>query len=314
MRARDFLIDATPVTTPIVSSKPTPSSSSDAFRTAARNSANPADEMGLTRMHLTMDGQPTGTFPPEIEQLKSAGGMFDTSKVTPDFIKMMATKYNKSGSPFKVSKDFPANHIKWGGSLDPKFMVFDANGLEQVRKQTIKAMTDYNKYNSPRDKFWNPDRATSDNALPGHRGAAKGVENLAKKFEPRDINFYLESYKWAVQKQLISPITSDQWLMILLTEGRSDFGFNIGQWMEQRGPADVKFEEQLKTMGLVNNEQTGFIALVRAKQGIAKHTGKPFYQAWNGGAANLDNYNNQVAAVKDPRNKPLLDLITQALA
>ena len=102
--------------------------------------------------------------------------------------------------------------------------------------------------------------------------------------------------------------------MILLTEGRDDFGFNIGQWNSQKGPAWAKFEEQLKQAGLSNTAQIGFVALTKSKMDLVKRSGISFYQAWNGGGANMANYNAQAAAVKDPRNKPLLDVITSALA
>jgi len=311
MRARDFLIDAAPATAPTVAPRPTAPSAVEPVAAkgspSALNYDNPADARGYPHWkYLTID-YINDNLPPEIEKLKSPGGMFDTSKVTTSLIEKLASKY--PNGPYAVRR-IPAP----GRDSFSNLMILDPAGIEKVKQQTIQALTDYNRLNRPLSHYFNPEREYGPNALPGHRGAAKGVENLAKKFEPRDINFYLEAYQLAVQNQLVSPIPPDQWLMILLTEGRSDFGFNITQWKNQRGPADAKFEEQLKTMGIVNDGQTGFIAMIRAKQNIAKRTGKPFYQAWNGGAAHVGNYNNQVAAVKDPRNKPLLDLITQALA
>ena len=178
----------------------------------------------------------------------------------------------------------------------------------------VYALTSANEFATPRSRFFYPNRPAADNSLDGFRGTAKGVENTAKKFDPADLQFYLGSFKWARDKRLVDPITPDQWLMILLTEGRDDFGFNDGQWAQQAGPADKQFEASLEKMGIANRTQRGFIALIRSKQSIVKRTGIPFYQAWNGGGANLGNYNAQVAAVKDPRNKPLLDLIATALA
>jgi hypothetical protein len=76
----------------------------------------------------------------------------------------------------------------------------------------------------------------------------------------------------------------------------------------------LKFEEQLKQAGLSNTAQIGFVALTKSKMDLVKRSGISFYQAWNGGGANMANYNAQATAVKDPRNKPLLDVITSALA
>jgi hypothetical protein len=65
---------------------------------------------------------------------------------------------------------------------------------------------------------------------------------------------------------------------------------------------------------MTNPIRIGFTAITKAKQDLVKRTGMSFYQAWNGGAANLANFAAQAKAVKDPRNKPILDLITGALA
>jgi hypothetical protein len=154
------------------------------------------------------------------------------------------------------------------------------------------------------------------NAVGGYRGDGRTgkVENLAKPFDPSDLRFYMGAVKWAVTRRYLDPMSPEQWLMILLTEGRDDFGFNIGQWNSQKGPAWAKFEEQLKQAGLSNTAQIGFVALTKSKMDLVKRSGISFYQAWNGGGANMANYNAQATAVKDPRNKPLLDVITSALA
>jgi hypothetical protein len=213
-------------------------------------------------------------------------------------------KYPAAGSPF------------WGNSYKKNEPDYYEKEVANITADLKRALADSNEFATPKSRFYWPNRPLPDNAVAGYRGDGRTgkVENLAKKFDPTDLKFYMGAIKWAVSRRYMDPMPPEQWLMILLTEGRDDFGFNIGQWDKQKGPGWAKFEEQLKQAGLSNPAQIGFVALTKSKMDAVKRLGISFYQAWNGGSDHMANYNAQAAAVKDPRNKPLLDLITQALA
>jgi len=260
------------------------------------------DSEGIYMQDLKL---PDGSLPSEITALKGPDGQYDISRATMTFAEQLLRKYKK------------ISYYKWqepGASDTPYMRDSRAKDIQDLKDAIVKSLTGANEGGAPKSRFYYPNRPQADNALQGFRGTPTGVENTAKKFDPSDINFYMTAYKWARNKRLLDPITAEEWMMILLTEGRDDFGFNMGQWQTQQGPQDKAFAEQLKKMGLTNSIQIGFIGLVKSKQDAVKRTGINFYQAWNGGAANLANYKAQGMAVKDPRNKPLLDLITTAVA
>jgi len=245
-----------------------------------------------------------GEIPAEIAALKGADGLYNVNGVTRSLITGLMDKYPAAGSPFWgniYKKNSPADYEKTIGEITDRLK---------------KALASSNEFASPKSRYYWPNRPMPDDAVAGYRGDGRTgkVENLAKKFDPSDLRFYMSAVKWAVSRRYLDPMPAEQWLMILLTEGRDDFGFNIGQWNEQKGPAWAKFEEKLKQSGLSNRAQIGFVALTKSKMDSVKRLGISFYQAWNGASAHMANYNAQAAAVKDPRNKPLLDLITQALA
>jgi len=245
-----------------------------------------------------------GEIPAEITALKGVDGLYNVNGVTRSLVIGLMDKYPGPGSPFW------GNIYKKIGGADYEKIV------AEITDRLKKALASSNEFAAPKSRFYWPNRPLPDDAVGGYRGDGRTgrVENLAKQFDPSDVKFYLTAVKWAVTRRYLDPMPPEQWLMILLTEGRDDFGFNIGQWNSQKGQAWVKFEEQLKQAGLSNSAQIGFVALTKSKMDLVKRSGISFYQAWNGGGANLANYNAQVAAVKDPRNKPLLDVIAQALA
>jgi hypothetical protein len=258
-------------------------------------------ESGLMRAYREIGG---GQIPAEIAALKDANGLYNVNGVTRSLITGLMDKYPGPGSPF------------WGNSYKKYSPADYDKTVAEITDRLKKALASSNEFAAPKSRFFYPNRPLPANAVGGYRGDGRTgkVENLAKQFDPNDLRFYMSAVKWAVSRRYLDPMPPEQWLMILLTEGRDDFGFNIGQWDRQKGPAWAKYEEQLKQAGLSNNAQIGFVALTKSKMDLVKRTGISFYQAWNGGGANLANYNAQATAVKDPRNKPLLDVITSALA
>jgi hypothetical protein len=259
------------------------------------------NETFAMRIYREING---GQIPAEIAALKGADGLYNVNGVTRSLITGLMDKYPAAGSPF------------WGNIYKKSSPADYEKTIGEITDRLKKVLADSNEFAAPKSRFFWPNRPMPANAVGGYRGDGRTgkVENLAKQFDPTDLKFYMSAVKWAVSRRYMDPMPPDQWLMILLTEGRDDFGFNLGQWDRQKGPAWAKFEEQLKQAGLVNRAQIGFVALTKSKMDLVKRSGISFYQAWNGGAANLANYNAQATAVKDPRNKPLLDVITSALA
>jgi len=261
------------------------------------------DSEGIYMQDLKL---PNGSLPPEITALKGTDGQYDISRATSTFAEQLLRKY-KNISYFRWQEPGP-NDTQY--DRDSR-----AKDIKDLKDTIVKALTSANEGGTPKSRYYYPNRPQADNALQGFRGTPTGVENTAKKFDPSDINFYMGAYKWARNKRLLDPVSAEEWLMIMLTEGRDDFGFNIGQWLQQQGPGDKAFAEQLKQMGLTNSSQIGFIGLTKSKQNLIKQGSyKDFYAAWNGGTANMANFKAQQMAVADPRNKPILDLIKQAIA
>jgi hypothetical protein len=249
---------------------------------------------------------PDGSIPPEILALKGPDGLYRVNSVTQAFARQLLSKYKKF-------PDYSWKELAAGASQTDRDI--QDREVGEFRNQIDKALSDANERGAPKSHFFYPNRPYADNALPGFRGTPTGVENTAKRFEPVDINFYMGAYKWAVGQRLVDPISAEVWLMIALTEGRDDFGFNMGQWLQQQGPGDKAFAEQIKKMGLSNPEQIGFVGLIKNKQNLIKRGSyRDFYAAWNGGTANMANFQAQQRAVADPRNKPILDTIKQAIA
>jgi len=101
--------------------------------------------------------------------------------------------------------------------------------------------------------------------------------------------------------------------MLLLVEGSEEFGTRQEQ-EHNLSPAMQKFDQLLKQKGLVNDRQRGFCVTVMDKLTTAKRLNIPLYQAWNGSKIYLDRYNIQALAVKDPKNKQMVDLVNSILA
>jgi hypothetical protein len=243
---------------------------------------------------------------PEIEAIKGKDGIYDLARMTNQFVQDLMRKYPKT-----FFGDFYEPTAKGGDyAAYSKY-------TEENKKRIIDDLTFHNKWVHNDSRFFYPNRPYDTDALQGFRGDERTgqVENTAKKFDPKDMQFYLNAYKWALGKRLVDPVPAEQWAMIALVEGRDDFGFNIGNWTKEvaKNPTSAQKDKQLLDMGLVNEYQRSFVGVLIQKQAIVKKTGMNFYQAWNGGTQNVGRYQAQAKAVKDPRNKPLLDAIASML-
>jgi len=276
---------------------------------AARPTYKPTMDTASTfNIKIRDTGPQEGQIAPEILALKGVDKMYDLGRVTGQFVKDLMRKYPQT---FPGADKEPKPGAKPGtaqaGDLDIYMREISYN-----RQNILKDLTSNNESAHFDNRFFYPARPFDDDALQGFRGDERTgrVENTAKKFDPKDMTFYLRAYKWAVDNQVVQPVPAEQWAMIALVEGRDDFGFNAGKWQEEvrKNPASANMDEKVKSMGLINTEQRYFVCLLAAKQRLQKG-GMPFYQAWNGGTQNLGRYQAQQLAIKDPRNAPLLAFI-----
>jgi hypothetical protein len=253
-----------------------------------------------------------GELPPEFAQIQDSSGLYDTSKVTVDWIKRVADAH-PTDPKYRWIATSPRSVSGWLTGQDQK------NQRNQEESLTI--AIDRLKFNLDRyNKLWNPgghyynNRPYTQGKVPGYRGDArtKQVEPLAHDYDPVDIKYYLSAYKWARDKGLMPTIPPEQWVMLLLVEGTEEFGTR-GELKTNLSPNMQKFQDKLEKMGMTNIGQLSFCTTVMDKITTAKRLNIPFYQAWNGSKIYMDRWNMQAQAVKDPKNKPLLDLVTSVL-
>jgi hypothetical protein len=218
---------------------------------------------------------------PEIKQLRLSNGTWNTQAITDQFAQTLQKKY-------------------------PGIVPLEGSP-QQARANILAAIEADNKSSS-----WNA------GLIKGYKGDPKypqGIETVPTVFDPEKLKFYMQAYKQGVALKLITPIPAEQWAMILLVEGRSDFGFNDVSFDLDMSPQDQKLVAQLQTKYPdLDHRQRSFIVMLRSKQQAMARTGKSFYQVWNGGTQYLSRYDNQVAAVQNPKNKPLVQAVQQAMA
>lgn len=217
---------------------------------------------------------------PEIKQLRLPDGSWNTAQITDQFVQNLQKKY-----PGQVPLE--------GTPQEARSKILAAINLEGES-----------------------DRYTA-GLIKGYRGVENGIESLPTVYDPQVLKFYMSAYAQGLRLKLVNPISVEQWAMILLVEGRSDFGFN---WIRYGNPSELAPPEQRLFVQLeqqhpdLDKRQIGFIVLLRSKQQIMARTGKPFYQLWNGSTIYQSRYDNQAAAVQNPKNKPLVQFIQQAVS
>ena len=186
------------------------------------------------------------------------------------------------------------------------------------------------------------------NAPPGSLIAYRGdvrtgkLETLPTLIRKETVAQFLNTYKVCRDNKLLPAISPETWAALLLVEGRSDFGYNGPDILKKytvtpakqssianvsytgnQNPINDKFgpkmdvnlnmtpiRQGLKKLGISENDwRADFCELLNLKIDTAKRLGIPFYQAWNGGTQFLNRYRAQLQAIKDPKNKPLMDFI-----
>jgi hypothetical protein len=253
-----------------------------------------------------------GQLPPEVKDILGPTGLYDPNKVTPEWMNKVANAHpnDRKWKDFATVNSMAASAGNWITGKD-KQIQRDLDGQISKIKADIEA---FNKSYRPAGHYYN-NRPYKQGIVQGHRADPKTmtVEPQSHNYDPIDIKYYLSAYKWARDKGLIPVITPEEWVMLLLVEGSEEFGAR-GEQAQNLSPAMKKFQANLEKQGMTNYGQLVFCTTVMDKITTARRLKIPLYQAWNGSKMYLNRYNAQALAVKDPKNKPLVDLITSTLA
>lgn len=139
----------------------------------------------------------------------------------------------------------------------------------------------------------------------------EGVESIPAPFYKPWIERGLTAYVIGKKAGVVKPISAQEFLALLLTEGRSDFGFNeevdlFGKW----GQMKQNLLAIVKDKGLqISPSWIDFVVMLSAKQELALKTGIPFYQAWQGSTRFLNRYDLNLKAAQHPKNAAILAFI-----
>lgn len=194
------------------------------------------------------------------------------------------------------------------------------------------------------DGKWPAAKNAPAGSLIAYRGDTRTgkLETLPTLIRKETVAQFLNAYKLCRDNKLLPSISPETWAALLLVEGRSDFGYNgpdilkkysvtpakqsnltnVSYTSNQNNVSDkfgpkmdvninmTPIRQGLKKLGISENDwRTDFCELLSLKIDTAKRLGIPFYQAWNGGTQFLNRYRLQMQAIKDPKNKPLMDFI-----
>jgi hypothetical protein len=162
-------------------------------------------------------------------------------------------------------------------------------------------------YLSPKSWKWESPKNQSKAFRANEKG--KGLEPIATKFNLSIFTGLLKAYRKGVELKLIQPLSPEEITALLLTEGRSDFGFNEA---DLSVPAVRRVANIAMRAGLIDTD-ANFVAVIYEKQQTAQRLGIPFYQAWQGGRTHLDRFNKNLAAATNPKNSQLVAQIKQAM-
>jgi len=162
-------------------------------------------------------------------------------------------------------------------------------------------------YLSPKRWKWESPKNQSKAFRANEKG--KGLETIATKFNLSQFAGLLKAYRKGVELKLIQPLSPEEITALLLTEGRSDFGFNQA---DLSIPAVKRVADIAMRAGLIDTD-ANFVAVIYEKQQTVRRLGIPFYQAWQGGRSHLDRFNKNLAAATNPKNSKLVAQIKQAM-
>jgi len=157
-----------------------------------------------------------------------------------------------------------------------------------------------------------------ENLLTGRKADLKnknknGVETLDSKYDKETIRPLLNAYKDAAALHGIKMMDPDDFLIMALNEGRSNFGYNDYNYNNARTNKIVK---TLIDKGY-DPYAAGFPAAIVDKQMEAKRLNLPFFHLWNGAGPAARAYNQRHEdsrySVEDPRNQNLRNFIRESM-
>jgi hypothetical protein len=155
-------------------------------------------------------------------------------------------------------------------------------------------------------------------ADPKHKyGGKEGLETLPTHYDKQNIVEYVRAMR-AGEKHGVPQLPPEYLTNLLLTEGRSDFGFNEMNW---KNPKAAKISTALATSGQHEDDASDFAGAIYDKMKTAMRIGKPFSTVWNGtgiskaGKTGNDyskRFTDTFAATMHPQNADLLNTVRDA--
>jgi hypothetical protein len=151
----------------------------------------------------------------------------------------------------------------------------------------------------------------------GRFGGKDRMETRPTRLDKTTIQDYIKAMR-SGEVMGVPQLTPNQLAQMILTEGRSDFGFNQ---LNENNKRAVQKAQMLQEMGY-DPVSSNFAAAIYDKQQVADRIKKPFQEVWNGtgrsattgrtGAQHNARYNEFGYAVDNPKNEDLMNAIRQA--
>lgn len=151
----------------------------------------------------------------------------------------------------------------------------------------------------------------------GRFGGKDRMETRPTRLDKTTIQDYIKAMR-SGEAMGVPQLTPEQLAVMLLTEGRSDFGFNQ---LNKNNKQAMQKAQMLHEMGH-DPVSSNFAAAIYDKQQLADRIKKPFQEVWNGtgrsattgrtGAQHNARVNEFGYAVESPKNAELMDAIREA--
>lgn len=150
----------------------------------------------------------------------------------------------------------------------------------------------------------------------GRHGGKDRMETMPTTFDRNMIDAYIKAMR-AGAPVGVPQLTQQQLAQMLLTEGRSDFGFNQ---LNENNKRALQKADLLQEMGH-DRLPAEFAAALYDKQQTANRLNRPLQEVWNGlgrssagrtGAQHNQRYNEFGYAVNSPKNTELMNTINSA--
>ena len=150
----------------------------------------------------------------------------------------------------------------------------------------------------------------------GRHGGKEGIETMPTNLDKTTIEHYVKAMR-AGEKYGVPQLPPEYLTNMLLTEGRSDFGFNE---LNKNNPKATEIAKKISDLG--NDRITAnFAAALYDKMEAAKRLNKPFSTLWNGTGVNeygstgndyTSRFTSTFPATMHPQNQELLGVVQNA--